>query len=70
MFKRLKSLVCGWRFWMILIIAVVGTVLFGSVIAQWAGIFFTFLGTVMNWIGKAFSWLAGVLNFFGWNGML
>ena len=70
MIKKLKSLVCGWRFWVILIAVIAGTVLFGSVVAQWGGIFFGWISTFFGWISKAFKWLAKILNFFGWNGML
>lgn len=70
MWKKLKGWICGWKFWLTLLIIIIGTVLFGSVVAQWGGIFFNFISKIFSWLGTAFNWLAKVLNFFGWNGML
>lgn len=70
MWKKIKSLLCGWRFWVVLISIIIGSVLFGSFIAQWGSIIFSFISTCFKWISTAFKWLASILNFFGWNGML
>lgn len=70
MWDKIKGWLCGWKFWVTVICIIIGTVLFGSVIAQLGGILLGWLSTFIGWIATAFKWLAGVLNFFGWNGML
>lgn len=68
--KKIKGWLCGWKFWVTLLIVIVCTVLFGSFAANFGGILFGWLSTFIGWIGAALKWLAGVINFFGWNGML
>lgn len=68
-FKKIKGWLCGWKFWVLFLVIIVGTVLFGSFVLNWGSVIFNFFATFMGWIATAFKWLAGVLNFFGWYGI-
>lgn len=68
--KKFLKLLKTPKFWIILLIIIACTILFGSFASQIGSYIAQFFSTLWNWIGTGLRWLADVLNFFGWNGML
>lgn len=67
---KIKGWLCGWKFWVVLVAIIIGTVLLGPVVAEFGGVILGWIAWLIGAISDALKWLAGLLNFFGWYGFV